>query len=330
MAVNAKLTPEEFKAGLIEKAKANKKRIVMPEGSEERTLQAVARILDEGIADITLLGNEDEIKSAAQKLNADISKAQIIDPATADNIAEYAETLYELRKHKGMTLEKAKEQLLDCIWFGTMMVQKGAADGLVSGAIHSTADTVRPALSFIKTKDGMSLSSVFFMCLPENILVYGDCAIIPNPTAQQLAEIAIASAETAEKFGFEPRVAMLSYSTGSSGKGPDVDKVKEATSIAQQMKPDLPLEGPLQYDAAVSEDVAKIKLPDSKVAGKATVFIFPDLEAGNICYKAVQRSTQSVAIGPVLQGLNKPVNDLSRGCSIEDIIYTVVITAIQA
>ncbi len=329
--MSAKMTPEEFQQGLVNKAKSNKRRIVMPEGSEERTLKAVDRIIHEGIADITLVGGEDEIKAAAAKVGADISGAQIIEPAKSDKLDAYANILYKALKHKGKTLEVAKKAALDSIMYGTIMVQAGDAHGLVSGAIHSTGDTVLPALQVIKTQPNVSsVSSVFFMCLPQGILVYGDCAILPNPTAEQLAEIAICSAETAQKFGIEPRVAMLSYSTGSSGKGPDVDKVVQATKIAQERKPELALEGPLQYDAAVSEAVAKIKLPDSKVAGKATVFIFPDLDSGNITYKAVQRSTNSIAIGPVLQGLNKPVNDLSRGCSVEDIVYTVVITAIQA
>ena len=328
---NSLSAPEKFQAGLIEKARANKKRIVMPEGSEERTLQAVAKILQDKVADITLLGNEDTIRTTAKNLNADIGQARIIDPAASDKITSYSETLYELRKHKGMSPEDAKEKVADPIMFGTLMVQAGDADGLVAGAIHATSDTVIPALQVIKTQKGISLvSSVFFMCLPDNILVYADCAINPNPTAEQLAEIAISSADTAAKFGIEPRVAMLSYSTGSSGKGPDVETVIEATSIAQSKRPDLLLEGPLQYDAACSMEVAKIKLPDSKVAGKATVFIFPSLEAGNITYKAVQRSANIIAIGPVLQGLNKPANALSRGCLVEDIIYTVVVTAIQA
>lgn len=326
-----KRTPKLFQYELIEMARANKKHIVMPEGSEPRTLQAVEQILARGITDITLIGPEDEIINKAKELNVNIKKAQIINPLTSKNIEKYAEQVFELRRHKGVTIENAREMVKEYVYFGTMMIYNGEVDGLVSGAIHATKDTISPALQVIKTKPGIStVSSIFFMCLPDQVLVFGDCAVMPNPTPEQLAEIAISSAETASKFSIEPRVAMLSYSTGDSGKGPDVDAVKEATAIAKKKQPDLLVEGPLQFDAAFAPEVAAIKLKDSKVAGKATVYIFPSLEAGNIAYKAVQRSANCVAIGPVLQGMNKPVNDLSRGCLVEDIVYTVTVTAIQS
>ena len=256
---------------------------------------------------------------------------EIIQPVQSPHFRDFVSTYYELRKEKGMTPDMAETILADSSYFGTMMVYKGLADGMVSGSINTTAHTVRPALQFIRTKPGFSIvSSVFLMCLKDRVLVYGDCAINPNPTAQQLAEIAVTSARTAQTFGVEPRVAMLSYSTGASGTGADVERVREATALARQMAPELPIEGPIQYDAAIDVDVARTKMPDSKVAGRATVFIFPDLNTGNNTYKAVQRSAGAVAIGPVIQGLRKPVNDLSRGCTVVDIVNTVAITAIQA
>ena len=255
----------------------------------------------------------------------------IIDPNESDKFDDYVNTYYELRKHKHYTMDIARDRMQDTIYYGTMMIYKGEADGLVSGAVNTTQHTIRPAFEIIKTKpDIKNASSIFLMCLKDRVLVYGDCAIIPDPTAEQLSDIAVTSADTARNFGIDPYIAMLSYSTGKSGKGPEVEKVREATGIAKSKRPDLLIEGPIQYDAAVDPDVARIKLPDSKVAGRATVFIFPDLNTGNNTYKAVQRSSGAIAIGPVLQGLKKPVNDLSRGCLVEDIVYTIAITAIQA
>ncbi len=264
-------------------------------------------------------------------LGLSLGDVKIIDPATSELREDFGQTYFELRKHKGISPQMALDAMTDVSYFGTMMVHRGIADGMVSGAVHTTQHTIRPALEIVRTRPGCSIvSSVFFMCLPDRVLVYGDCAINPDPNAEQLADIAVSSAETAQSFGIEPRVAMLSYSTGESGKGAEVDKVKEATRIAKQLRPDLKLEGPIQYDAAIDPDVAKVKLPGSEVAGRATVFIFPDLNAGNNAYKAVQRAADAVAIGPVLQGLNKPVNDLSRGCTVADIVNTIAITAIQA
>jgi phosphate acetyltransferase len=264
-------------------------------------------------------------------LQTDLEDVPVLDPPHAPRLQEYAETLVELRKHKGMNLDTALDLMSDVSYFGTMMVYKGDADGMVSGAVHTTLHTIRPALQFVKTKPGFSVvSSVFFMCLDDRVLVYGDCAVNPNPTAEELAEIALSSADTAQAFGIEPRVAMLSYSSGESGVGEDVERVRTATQLAQSLRPNLKLVGPIQYDAAVDIGVAAQKMPGSEVAGQATVFIFPDLNTGNNTYKAVQRETGAIAIGPVLQGLRKPVNDLSRGCTVEDIVNTVVITAIQA
>lgn len=328
---SSRMTPMMFEFNLIERAKTRKMRIVLAEGEEERILQATDVLLRRDVADIILLGNPDVINQKARDLNLDISGATIENPVTSPRFDDYANTYYELRKAKGITPETARDIMNDATYFATMMVKKDDADGMVSGAVNTTAHTIRPAFEFIKTKPGFSVvSSVFLMCLKDRVLAFGDCAVNPNPTAQQLAEIAIASAHTARVFGIEPRVAMLSYSTGTSGKGVDVDKVKEATAIAKEMAPDLLLEGPIQYDAAIDPTVAKTKLPDSKVAGRATVFIFPDLNTGNNTYKAVQRAAEAVAIGPVLQGLNKPVNDLSRGCTVPDIVNTVAITAVQA
>lgn len=326
-----RLTPLMFEYELIDRARKNKKHIVLPEGNEERILQATEILLRRGVVDITLLGQESEINSKIAALGLNLDGVNIVDPNTSDWYKDYAETYFELRKHKGISRDCAADVMHDNSYFATMMVYKGVADGMVSGSVHTTAHTIRPALEFIKTKPECSIvSSVFLMSLEDRVLVYGDCAVNPNPNPQQLADIAISSAITAETFGIEPLVAMLSYSTGESGKGEDVDKVREATKIAQELRPDLKIEGPIQYDAAVDENVAKTKLPGSQVAGRATVFIFPDLNTGNNTYKAVQRSANAVAIGPVLQGLKKPVNDLSRGCTITDIVNTVAITAIQA
>ncbi len=328
---SSRMTPMMFEFNLIERAKTKKMRIVLAEGEEERILQATDILLRRDVADIILLGNPDVIQQKARDMNLDVSGATIIEPATSPKFDEYANAYYEMRKAKGITPETARDVMNDATYFATMMVKKDDADGMVSGAVNTTAHTIRPAFEFIKTKPGFSVvSSVFLMCLKDRVLAFGDCAVNPNPTAQQLAEIAVASAHTAEVFGITPRVAMLSYSTGTSGKGVDVDKVKEATKIAKELAPDLLLEGPLQYDAAIDPTVAKTKLPDSQVAGRATVFIFPDLNTGNNTYKAVQRAAEAVAIGPVLQGLNKPVNDLSRGCTVPDIVNTVAITAVQA
>jgi phosphate acetyltransferase len=324
-------TPLMFEYELIERARNNKKHIVLPEGNEERILQATEILLRRGVVDITLLGQEAEIRKQIAALGLNLDGVKIVDPSNSDWYEDYTQTYFELRKHKGISRDCAADMMHDNSYFATMMVYKGVADGMVSGAVHTTAHTIRPALEFIKTQPGCSIvSSVFLMSLEDRVLVYGDCAVNPNPNPQQLADIAITSAMTAKTFGIEPLVAMLSYSTGESGKGEDVDKVREATKIAQQLRPDLKIEGPIQYDAAVDESVAKTKLPGSEVAGHATVFIFPDLNTGNNTYKAVQRSANAVAIGPVLQGLKKPVNDLSRGCTITDIVNTVAITAIQA
>jgi phosphate acetyltransferase len=296
-------------------------------------LKAAEILLDQDIVDITLLGKKAEVKATIEELGRriDLNKVAIIDPQASPHFFDYVQTLFELRKDKGLTLETARELMTDIAYFGTMMVYKGQADGMVSGAAHTTQHTIRPALQFVKTRPGFTIvSSVFFMCLDDRVLVYGDCAVNPNPTAEQLSEIAIASADTARAFGIEPRVALLSYSSGESGQGEEVEKVRLATRLAQEKRPDLELEGPIQYDAAVDAEVARQKMPDSKVAGRATVLIFPDLNTGNNTYKAVQRETGAIAIGPILQGLNKPVNDLSRGCSVQDVINTIVITAIQA
>lgn len=326
-----RITPLMFEYNLIHRAKANRQHIVLPEGDEPRTLQACELLLLRQVVDITLLGNPKKIRQKISELGLNLEKANIIDPLTSELRKDYAETHYELRKHKGISKEIAYDTMADPNYFGTMMVYKGQADGMVSGAVHTTQHTIRPALEIIKTKPGCSIvSSVFLMCLADRVLVFGDCAVNPNPDEKQLADIAVSSAQTAAAFGIEPRVAMLSYSTGESGTGKEVDKVREAARIAKERNPELKIEGPLQFDAAMDESVAEIKLPGSEVAGHATVYIFPDLNTGNNTYKAVQRSANAVAIGPVLQGLNKPVNDLSRGCSVADILNTVVITAIQA
>ncbi len=327
------ITPRMFQYNLLKRAKKNKKHIVLPEGTDERILRAAKLLIETNAVELTLLGNELQIKSILSKLDIslDLNTVHIVDPAASPNFEDYATTLFELRKHKNVDMTMATDLMTDVSYFGTMMVYKGHADGMVSGAVHTTQHTILPALQFVKTRPGVSLvSSVFFMCLPDRVTVFGDCAINPNPTAEQLAEIAISSADTSTAFGIEPRIAMLSYSSGASGIGADVDRVRKATEIAKQKRPDLKIEGPIQYDAAVDQKVGLSKLPDSQVAGRATVFIFPDLNTGNNTYKAVQRETGALAIGPMLQGLNKPVNDLSRGCTVDDIFNTVVITAIQA
>ena len=327
------ITPRMFQYNLLQKAKSSKKHIVLPEGSDERILMATKMLIDAEAVTITLLGNRDQIISKITELDIDIdlSTINIIDPTTSDNFLDYATTLFELRKHKNVNLAMAKDLMEDVSYYGTMMVYKGHADGMVSGAVHTTQHTIRPALQFIKTKPGVSIvSSIFFMCLPNRVTVFGDCAINPNPTSEQLSEIAISSAATSAAFGIEPKVAMLSYSSGASGVGEDVDRVRKATEIIKDKRPDLKVEGPIQYDAAVDAKVGLSKLPESEVAGQASVFIFPDLNTGNNTYKAVQRETGALAIGPMLQGLNKPVNDLSRGCTVDDIFNTVIITAIQA
>jgi phosphate acetyltransferase len=325
------VTPLMFQYELIKRAKARRRHIVLPEGTEERILRAAEIVLLRDVCDITLLGNPEEIRQRAAALGLKLDRAGIIDPRTSELLPVFADTYHELRKHKGISPAMAHDTMVDVSYFGTMMVHKEYADGMVSGSVHTTAHTIRPALEFVKTKPGTSIvSSVFFMCLADRVLVYGDCAIVPEPTAEQLADIAISSASTAAAFGIEPRVAMLSYSTGESGGGPDVDKVREATRIVHGRSPALRITGPIQYDAAADPTVAKVKMPDSEVAGHATVFIFPDLNAGNNAYKAVQRAAGAMAIGPVLQGLNKPVNDLSRGALVPDIVNTIAITAIQA
>ncbi|OHE10840.1 MAG: phosphate acetyltransferase [Sulfurimonas sp. RIFOXYD12_FULL_33_39] len=325
------MTPMMFEYKLFEMARLNKKRVILPEGSDERILRAVEIILRRDAADIIILGDEDEIRENIRKFGLDLSKALIIDHLKSELLEEFTNTFYEMRKEKGLTLQGAKDAMIHVNYFATMMVYTGHADGMVSGAVHATADTIRPALQIIKTTpDVRIVSSLFFMCLKTKVLVYGDCALNQDPNAEELAQIALSCAKTALAFGIEPRVAMLSYSTGESGSGKDVDKVREATKIVKSIKPDLNIEGPIQYDAAIDKKVASIKLPNSKVAGEASVFIFPDLNTGNNTYKAVQRSTNAVAIGPILQGLKKPVNDLSRGCGVSDIVNTILITAIQA
>ncbi|MDU4093529.1 MAG: phosphate acetyltransferase [Pantoea sp.] len=325
-----RLSPPAFRYQLTELARKAGKRIVLPEGDEPRTVKAAAICAERGIANCVLLGNPEEIQRVAAAQGVELGKGiEIVDPEVART--EYVARLVELRKNKGMTEVVAQEQLEDNVVLGTMMLERDEVDGLVSGAVHTTANTIRPPLQLIKTAPNSSLvSSVFFMLLPEQVLVYGDCAINPDPTSEQLAEIAIQSADSAAAFGIEPRVAMISYSTGNSGAGSDVEKVREATRIAQEKRPDLVIDGPLQYDAAIMEDVAKSKAPNSQVAGRATVFIFPDLNTGNTTYKAVQRSADLISIGPMLQGMRKPVNDLSRGALVDDIVYTIALTAIQA
>ena len=327
------ITPRMFQYNLLRRAKSDIKHIVLAEGLDERILKVTKLLIDSNAVKITLLGDPKQIeaKLSQMDLDLDLKKINIINPTESSHFEDYSSTLFELRKHKNVNLAMAEDLMEDVSHFATMMVYKGHADGMVSGAMHTTKHTILPALHFIKTRPDVSVvSSVFFMCLEDRVTVYGDCAINPNPTAEQLAEIAISSAETSIAFGIEPKIAMLSYSSGTSGVGEDVDRVRKATEIVKQKKPNLKVEGPIQYDAAVDAKVGKTKMPDSQVAGEASVFIFPDLNTGNNTYKAVQRETGALAIGPVLQGLNKPVNDLSRGCTVDDIFNTVIITAIQA
>ncbi|GAA1225612.1 MULTISPECIES: phosphate acetyltransferase [Streptomyces] len=326
-----RVTPMMFEHKLLERARADKRRVVLPEGTEERVLRAADVLLRRGVCDLTLLGPVEQIRKKAADLGVDLVDSQLIDPATSQLRDRFAAEYAQLRAHKGVTVELAYDVVADVNYFGTLMVQGGLADGMVSGSVHSTAATIRPAFEIIKTKpDAAIVSSVFFMCLADKVLVYGDCAVNPDPDAQQLADIAVQAAATAEQFGVDPRIAMLSYSTGTSGSGADVDKVRKATELVRERRSDLKIEGPIQYDAAVEPSVAATKLPGSEVAGQASVLIFPDLNTGNNTYKAVQRSARAIAVGPVLQGLRKPVNDLSRGALVQDIVNTVAITAIQA
>ncbi|MFE7774579.1 phosphate acetyltransferase [Streptomyces sp. NPDC057445] len=341
VARTGRVTPMMFEHDLLEQARAERRRVVLPEGTEERVLRAADVLLRRDVCDLTLLGDPDVIRKKAADLGIDLSPVQLIDPATSELRSGFAERYAELRAHRGVTVELAYDVVADVNYFGTLMVQEGLADGMVSGSVHSTAATIRPAFEIIKTRPwgtsqgeasrGASIvSSVFFMCLADKVLVYGDCAVNPDPDAEQLADIAVQSAATAARFGVEPRIAMLSYSTGTSGSGADVDKVREATKLVRERHPEFKIEGPIQYDAAVAPSVAATKLPGSEVAGQATVLIFPDLNTGNNTYKAVQRSAGAVAVGPVMQGLRKPVNDLSRGALVSDIVNTVAITAIQS
>jgi phosphate acetyltransferase len=330
---NEGITPRMFQYNLLKRAKQVRKHIVLPEGNDDRIITAACKLIEMDIVDLTILGKKDKIENVLKRLHikTNIDKINIVYPGESEHYQDFVNSLYELRKHKGLTMAMAEDLMCDVSYFGTMMVHKGLADGMVSGAAHTTQHTILPALQFVKTKPGVSVvSSIFFMCLDDRVSVFGDCAINPNPTAEQLAEIAISSANSSRNFGIDPKIAMLSYSSGASGKGEDVDRVRKATEIIKKLRPDLKVEGPIQYDAAVDLTVGKSKLPDSEVAGQANVLIFPDLNTGNNTYKAVQRETGALAIGPMLQGLNKPVNDLSRGCTIDDIFNTVVLTAIQA
>jgi phosphate acetyltransferase len=325
------VTPLMFEYGLVDRARTDKRRIVLPEGSDDRVLRAAATVLARGIADLTILGEPLEVRGRAIELGIDIRDAEVLSPFDAVHVEKFATEYARLRAHKGVTHAQAADTVTDVSYFGTLMVHLGLADGMVSGAAHTTAHTIRPAFEIIKTAPGVSVvSSVFLMALADRVLVYGDCAVIPDPTSEQLADIAVSSAATAEQFGIAPRVAMLSYSTGESGTGADVEKVRTATALVRERAPELLVEGPIQYDAAADAAVARAKMPGSAVAGRATVFVFPDLNTGNNTYKAVQRSAGAVAIGPVLQGLNKPINDLSRGALVDDIVNTIAITAIQA
>ncbi|WP_069815180.1 phosphate acetyltransferase [Streptomyces sp. TP-A0874] len=331
VARSSRVTPMMFEHSLVERSRASRRRIVLPEGSEERVLRAADVLLRRDVCDLVLLGGEDAVRRRALELNIELDGAQLVDPQNSPLRERFAEEYARLRAHRGMTEELAYDVVADPNYFGTLMVREGLADGMVSGAMHSTAATIRPAFEVIRTAEGAEIvSSVFFMCLADRVLVYGDCAVNPDPNAEQLADIAVRSAETATTFGVEPRIAMLSYSTGTSGSGAEVDKVRRATELVRERCPELLVEGPIQYDAAVDAAVARTKLPDSEVAGRATVLIFPDLNTGNNTYKAVQRSAGAVAVGPVLQGLRKPVNDLSRGALVQDIVNTVAITAVQA
>ncbi|OIQ28054.1 MAG: phosphate acetyltransferase [Bacteroidetes bacterium MedPE-SWsnd-G2] len=327
------MTPRMFQYNLLKRARTERKHIVLPEGMDDRILIAATQLQKIDVVDLTILGSPMRVEASVKRLNIpfDFEKTPIIDPSNSEHFKSFSETLHELRAHKGLSLAMAQDLMADVSYFGTMMVYKGLADGMVSGAAHTTQHTIKPALQFVKTKPSFSVvSSIFFMCLEDRVSVFGDCAINPNPTAEQLAEIAISSADSSIQFGINPKIAMLSYSSGVSGKGEDVETVRMATEIVKEKRPDLKVEGPIQYDAAVDPSVGKQKLPDSEVAGQANVLIFPDLNTGNNTYKAVQRETGALAIGPMLQGLNKPVNDLSRGCTVDDIFNTVVLTAIQA
>jgi phosphate acetyltransferase len=325
------VTPLMFQAQLLERARSERRRIVLPEGGDDRILRAADIVARRGAADLLVLGEQEKVRTRANALGLDLAGVRIISPADPVLVEEFAHEYTRLREHKGMTLDKARDIVQDASYFGTMMVHTGRADGMVSGAVHTTAHTIRPTFEIIRTQPGVSVvSSVFFMLLADRVLVYGDCAVIPDPDAEQLADVAVSSARTAEAFGVEPRVAMLSYSSGESGSGKDVEKVREAAKLARARAPELPLEGPIQYDAAADPEVGALKLPGSAVAGRATVFIVPDLNTGNNLYKAVQRSAGAVAVGPVLQGLRKPVNDLSRGALVQDIVNTIVITAVQS
>ena len=330
---DAGITPRMFQYNLLKRAKTVRKHIVLPEGDDDRIITAAAKLVEMDVVDLTILGERSNIESKVTKLGLklDLDKIKIINPIDSEYYQNFSNTLFELRKEKGLTIDMAEDLIGDVSYFGTMMVYKGLADGMVSGAAHTTQHTIKPALQFIKTKPGVSVvSSIFFMLLENRVSVFGDCAINPNPTSEQLAEIAISSAESSINFGIEPKIAMLSYSSGASGKGDDVEKVRRATEIVREKRPDLKVVGPIQYDAAVDATIGKSKMPDSDVAGSANVLIFPDLNTGNNTYKAVQRETGALAIGPMLQGLNKPVNDLSRGCTVDDIFNTVILTAIQA
>ena len=325
------VTPLMFTIDLLERARSQRRRIVLPEGNDERILRAADELIQEKVAELVILGQSDDVLARAAKLGIDLSGVEIVDPVSSPLRAEFAEEYARLRAHKGVGLTQAFDTVSDVSYFGTMLVHMGHVDGMVSGAAHTTASTIRPALEIIRTTpDALVVSSAFLMCMPDRVLVFADCAVNPDPNAEQLADIAIHSADTANAFGIEPRVAMVSYSTGSSGSGTDVDKVREATALVAARRPDLPLAGPIQYDAAVDPGVGASKMPGNPVAGHATVLIFPDLNTGNTTYKAVQRSADAIAVGPVLQGLRRPVNDLSRGCTIPDIVNTVAITAIQA
>jgi phosphate acetyltransferase len=326
-----RMTPARFEYLLASKARADRRHIVLPEGTDARILRAAEILTLRGVAELTLLGEEAAVRRRIRELGLALDTIPVIDPSTSPWRETFAATYHRLRAHKGVSEQMAYDTVADVSYFGTLMVHHGHADGMVSGAAHTTQHTIRPAFEIIKARPGVRIvSSVFFMCLPDRVLVYGDCAVVPRPTAEELADIAVRSAETAERFGIEPVVALLSYSTGTSGKGEEVERVRRATALARALRPDLPIDGPMQYDAAVDPGVGRLKAPDSPVAGRATVLVFPDLNTGNNTYKAVQRSAGAIAIGPVLQGLNKPVNDLSRGCTVPDVVNTVAITAVQA
>ena len=325
------MSPVVFERQLVEQAKANRKHVVLPEGEDDRILQAADQLLKQGVAELTILGDVDDMNRRASDLGLDLSKANLVNHLESELAEEFAAEFAELRKKKGVTIEEARETMKDVSYFGTMMVHKGLADGMVSGAAHTTAHTIKPSFQIIKTAPGASVvSSIFLMVMQDRLWAFGDCAVNPNPTAEQIGEIAAVSAKTAAQFGIDPKVAILSYSTGTSGSGPDVERAVEATTKAKELAPDVAIDGPLQFDAACDPGVGAKKAPDSPVAGQANVFIFPDLEAGNAGYKIAQRTGGALAVGPVLQGLNKPVNDLSRGATVPDIVNTVAITAIQA